>query len=182
MLKLEDNPPMCPPDVENVSALQGDWWVVHTKSRFEKALAFDLLASSIGFYLPMVQRITMSGGRKRRAMMPLFPSYVFLCGSEEDRYTTLTTNRVCQVIPVVDREKFVSEISAIEQALGRNGYLEMCPLPPVGKRCRVKAGPFMGIEGTVVQHGQRSLIVLHISILGRGASLEIDTDLIETVE
>ena len=173
---------MCPPSVQSVAALQGDWWVVHTKSRFEKALGFDLLAKDIAYYLPMVQRVKMSGGRKRRLMMPLFPSYLFLCGSDHDRYTAMTTKRVCQIIPVINRDEFVSEISAIEQALARDAYLEMCPLPPVGKRCRVKAGAFMGIEGTVVQHGQRSAIILHISILGRGASLEIDTDLIESVD
>src|SRR5437762_855646 len=100
MLKLQDNPPMFPPGVQNVCALEGDWWVVHTKSRFEKALAFDLLDRDISYYLPMVQRTTMSGGRKRRLMMPLFPSYLFLCGSDQDRYTTMTTNRACQIIPV----------------------------------------------------------------------------------
>jgi transcriptional antiterminator RfaH len=179
MLKLEDNPPMCPPSASTVAALQGDWWVAHTKPKCEKALAFDLLALEIGYYLPMAQRAYVSGGRKRRVMMPLFTSYLFFCGDLKQRYTALTTNRICRILPVNDRERFVAEISAVEAALSRNAFLEACPLPDVGCRCRVKAGPLQGVEGTVIRRDGRSMIALHLSMLGQGACLEIDASLLE---
>src|SRR5580765_7297692 len=108
MLELQDNPPMCLPSVGNVADLQGDWWVAYTKARFEKQLAFDLLHRKIGFYLPMTRRVTFSGGRKRCGMAPLFTSYVFFCGNELTRYEVLSTDRVCQAIPVRERTKFVA--------------------------------------------------------------------------
>ena len=74
MLRLSDSPPVLTPGVQSLKDLCGRWWVGHTKSRFEKAFAWDLLRRGIGYFLPMVERVRISGGRKRRLMAPLFPS------------------------------------------------------------------------------------------------------------
>jgi hypothetical protein len=42
--------------VEGASARY--WWAIYTKSRQEKALARDLLAYQIPFYLPLVEKTT----------------------------------------------------------------------------------------------------------------------------
>ena len=52
----------------------------------------------------------------------------------------------------------------------------------VGQSCRVTRGPFEGIEGTVIQRNGKARIVLHVKMLGRGAAMEIDNDLLELVE
>lgn len=181
MLKLEENPPILAPRFDSVAAMDGEWFVAHTKARFEKSFAFDLLERGIGYFLPMAQQVRMSGGRKRRVMTPLFPSYVFFCGSMEDRYAALATHRLCQVIPVREREReqFVTELLAVEKALQRNAAIDLYPFATVGQRCRVRSGPFMGIEGTVVRRDDRTLLVLNVSLLGRGAALEIDASLLE---
>src|SRR5207244_3646835 len=36
MLKLSDNPPVRPPGAESMASFAGEWWVAHTKARFEK--------------------------------------------------------------------------------------------------------------------------------------------------
>jgi hypothetical protein len=40
----------------------------------------------------------------------------------------------------------------------------------------------MGLEGIVVRRTQRATLVLEVSILRQGASLEVDLDLIEPVD
>jgi hypothetical protein len=182
MLRPEDNPPMCPPDVVGLAELTGDWWVAHTKPRFEKTLAFELLAKGIPYYLPLVTQVKMSGGRKRRTMLPLFPSYLFFCGDGQARYDAMTTNRIVQVLQVRDREQFVAELTLIERALRQNAFLESFPSIPIGRRARVKAGPFMGLEGTVVERNKRMMLVMQVSMLGSGASLEIEADLLEAAD
>ncbi len=182
MLKFAENPPTLPSTVCSVADLSGDWWVAHTKARNEKALAHELNVSGIGYYLPMVERTKMSGGRKRRLMLPLFTSYVFFCGGPDERYSALATDRVCQVIPVVEQSKFVTELVAVERAIGSKLELDLHSFAVIGRRCRVTAGPLQGTTGTIIRRDNRTRLVLWVSMLGRGASLEIDADLLEPVD
>ena len=182
MLKLSDNPPILAPWAKCIADLHGRWWVAHTRSRFAKAFARDLLRNHTGYFLPMVQRVIVSGGRKRRSMMPLFGSYVFFCGLEADRYNAMTTNRLCSVIEVSDQEQLIVELTALHLALRGQAELDPCPFVAQGRRCRVTVGPFAGTEGVVVQRMSVTRLVLGVSILGQGASLEIDADLLEPID
>ena len=55
-MKVSENPPAVWPEVESISEFTGRWWVVHTKSRNEKALAHDLMGRKISYFLPMSWR------------------------------------------------------------------------------------------------------------------------------
>lgn len=182
MLKLSENPAILTPEVESLTELGGTWWVAHTKARFEKAFAWDMLSYGIGYFLPMREKVIFSGGRKRRVMIPLFTSYVFFCGTEKDRYTALTTNRLCQTIEVFDQEDMISELAAIEKALLSKADLDIYPHLPVGSRCRIISGPMMGTEGVVIERkNAKARMVLEVTILGQGAVMEIDADLLEPI-
>ncbi|KKL21894.1 hypothetical protein LCGC14_2440880 [marine sediment metagenome] len=173
---------MIPSLVTSVAEMQGTWWVAHTKARFEKAFAWDMHRKGIGYFLPMIERVRVSGGRKRWGMAPLFPSYVFICGSVEDRYTAMTTNRLCQTIEVPDQPGLAEELRFFEQALAGEAELDPYPFAVVGRRCRVIAGPMIGLEGTVVRRDKLARLVLEVSVLGQRASLEIDCDLLEPID
>jgi len=181
MLKDCENPPILFPDAETLAEWAGNWWVGHTKSRFEKAFAWDLLHGGIKYFLPMIEQVKISRGRKHRVLAPLFPSYVFFCGSDEDRYTAMTTNRLCQTINVTDQETLVGELSCLEKALAGQAVLDPYPFAAIGRHCRITAGPFQGMEGLVVERRQIARLVLQVSILGQGASMEIDAALLEPV-
>jgi len=181
MLRQSQEPPMLPPGVSRTSDLAGKWWVAHTKSRFEKAFARDLLDRGIGYFLPLVRRTRMRGRRKVRVLLPLFPSYVFFCGDEDSRAAAMSTDRLCTTLDVPDQQQLRSECAAIEQALAGGAQLSPCRRLDVGRRCRVTGGAFRGIEGTVTRRDGRPRIALEISTLGLGASLEIEADLLEPV-
>lgn len=192
MLALSDNPPVLTPGLRSIADAVGRWWVAHTKSRCEKALAGDLLARGVAYFLPMTERVSVSGGRTRRAMAPLFPSYVFFCGDERDdvSYRAAATGRLCRVIRVADQERLIRELIDVERVLAARAPLEPYPFAAVGRRCRVTAGPFRGLEGAVVRcdgaeggsarHCTR--IVLEVGMLGRGVAMEIDAALLELVD
>jgi hypothetical protein len=188
MLKLQDNPPLVfPDDLLEPRHVRAMWWVGHTKARFEKAFAQDLLARRIEFFLPMVSRVTISGGRKRHGLMPLFPSYVFFCGGDEQRVAALATDRLCQIIPVRDQAMLTEELTALHRLITGGMKLELYPFATVGRRCRITRGPFEGMEGTVVDRKgaqiahQIARMVLEVSMLGQGAAMEIEADLLEPV-
>ncbi len=183
MLALSENPPIRSPHLNVRDDSDKQWWIAHTKSRVEKAFAWDLLRRDVPYFLPMNERTTFSGGRKRRVMLPVFSSYVFIYGNDDDRATALMTNRLCRLIRVVEQQSLTQELSAIERGLESNLPIDPYPFAAVGKRCRVARGAMIGVEGTVVQRNAKSSrLVLEVRMLGQGASVEIDTDLLEPAE
>jgi hypothetical protein len=124
MLKLSDNPPILFPENILEEEQRDSWWVGHTKSRFEKAFAWELSKREVPFFLPMVERVTISGGKKRRGMQPLFPGYVFFRGTAETRYEALLTDRLCQVIEVPQQQTLIDELKSLNLVLGQKAMLD----------------------------------------------------------
>jgi transcription antitermination factor NusG len=182
MLQLNENPPGVFPGETLTMMGVGTWWVAHTKSRFEKAFAWDLARRGVSYFLPMVERSFVSGGRKRTGMYPLFPSYVFCCGSREDRVSAMMTNRICQIIEVKDQARLLEELTQIEKALRFGEGIELIPSMPVGARCRVTAGALEGLEGVVMEHLPRMRLALNVSILGQSVGVEIDRENLEHIQ
>lgn len=182
MIALHKNPPVVSPPYASVRELDGPWWVAHTRSRHEKALAADLLARNVPYFLPMVQRTVVMRGRRLRGMMPLFPGYLFFAGDADARYEALTTSHVANVIPVVDCDRFVEELGQIEGALASPSGLDPFPYLKQGVRCRIKAGPLAGIHGIVVRRAGVTRLVLQVEMLGQAVSTEIDPEFLEPLD
>lgn len=178
MIKYQDNPPCLPATASCLADLAGRWWVAHTRSRFEKAFAWDMHHRDIGYFLPLHDKVTVSHGRKRKVKVPLFASYVFICGSDEDRYIALTTNRLCQTIDVLDQEQLVTQLSRIEKTLTSKVPLETLPHIPVGQRCRINAGVLAGIEGILIDKRNRARVALEVTVLGQASLVEVEADLV----
>jgi transcription antitermination factor NusG len=182
VLKIHENPPIAWPQAESIQTFQGWWWVAHTKSRNEKALAHDLMAKNISYFLPMTWKVHSKSHRTVKSLLPLFTGYLFFCGDEAARVELLKTNRVANLLEVKDQELFLSELVRFERALRAGAPLVPHKYIQAGQWCRVIAGPLMGLEGIVVQTKGNTRLVLQIDMLGQAASVEIDVDMIEPLE
>lgn len=179
MLKLSDNPAMMLPGTASLTDLKGDWWVVHTKPRCEKALAWDLTNKGLPYFLPMARRTQLWGGRRRVILQPLFASYLFLNGDKTARAETFLTGRAVNILPVPQREQFVTEIESLRIALESNAELNLYPFVAVGRRVRVCKGPMMGTVGTILQTDDITRLILQVTALGTAAELQIDAAFLE---
>jgi len=182
MLKESENPPIIWPEVESIRDFTGLWWVAHTKSRNEKALAHDLIGKNISYFLPMTWRVWRRSRRTMRSLLPLFTGYLFFCGEETQRLELLRTNRVANVIEVSDQHLLLDELQQVEQALRAGAPLTPYKYIKAGQRCRVIAGPLLGLEGIIITVKNTTRLVLQIDMLGQAASVEIDIDMIEPVD
>jgi len=182
LLKPSENPPAIWPDGNSIRDFPGLWWVAHTKSRNEKALAQDLIRKDISYFLPMTNKVTRRRGRTMRSLLPLFSGYLFFCGEENQRIELLRTNRVANLIEVKDQEKFLDELSQIEQAIRAGAPLVPYKYIKAGQHCRVTAGPLADLHGIVVRTKSATRLVLQIDMLGQAASVEIDIDMIEVLD
>lgn len=182
MLKLSENPPITWPEATSICDFTGLWWVAHTKSRNEKALAHDLTRKDISYFLPMTWKVRSRRGRKLRSLLPLFSGYLFFCGDEKQRIQLLKTNRVANLLEVKNQQKLLTELLQIEQALRTGANLTPHRYIKKGQHCRVTAGPLANLQGIVLKTKRTARLVLQIDMLGQAASVEIDTDLIEVID
>jgi len=181
LLKVSENPPIIWPQDESISDFQGEWWVVHTKSRNEKALAHDLIRKNMCYFLPMSWKVRRKSRRKIKSLLPLFGGYLFFCGNEDERSELWRTARVANFIEVRDQEKLLKELMQIEQALRAGAPLVPDKYIKTGQKCRVMAGPLLGLQGVAVKTRGAMRLILQVDMLGQAASVEIDIDMIEEV-
>lgn len=170
------------PEADSIRDFTGLWWVAHTRSRNEKALAHDLMSKNISYFLPMTWKVRRRSHRTMRSLLPVFTGYLFFCGQESQRIELLRTNRVANLIEVSDQLRLLDELSRIEQAVRAGACLTPHKYVKIGQMCRVIAGPLLGLEGIVVNTKGAFRLVLQIDMLGQAASVEIDTDMIETID
>jgi transcription antitermination factor NusG len=182
LLKVSENPPIIWPEAESVRDFVGEWWVVHTKSRNEKALAHDLIRRKISYFLPMSWKVRRRSRRTIRSLLPLFGGYLFCCGEENERVELWRTDRVANLIEVKDQQRLLRELLQIEQALRAGAPLTPHKYLKAGQKCRVVAGPLLGLHGVVARTRGAARLVLQVDMLGQAASVEIDVDMIETVD
>ncbi len=182
MLNVNENPPVVWPEVESIREFTGRWWVAHTKSRNEKALAHDLISRNISYFLPMTWKVRRKSHRTIKSLLPLFSGYLFFCGEDDQRTELKKTDRVANLIEVKDQERLLDELVQIERVLQTGVPLVPHKYIKVGQKCRVLAGPLMGLQGIVVTTKSQTRLVLQVDMLGQAASVEIDIDMIESID
>jgi transcription antitermination factor NusG len=159
----------------------GDWFVLHTKSRQEKAVADTLSAMGIAHFLPLTTQVRYYGKRKFTVELPLFPSYVFLRGSEMAAYESNRTKRIARIIHVFNQDQMDWELRNLYVAMENGASLDPFPFLTAGTRVEVRAGPFRGLQGVIDSRSKLNRLILQIDMLGRAVSLEIDAALLEPV-
>jgi transcriptional antiterminator RfaH len=157
------------------------WWLLHTKARQEKSLARDLLKQSISFFAPQTEKTTLVRGRKRSAYIPIFSGYVFLYGSELDRYRSLTTKRVAQTIAVEDQAGLQRELTQIWRLIESKAPLTIEARLAPGDLVRVRSGSLAGVEGMVIERRKKCRLLIAVTLLQQGVSVEIDDFLLESI-
>ena len=182
MLNVSENPPVIWPVEHSVADFTGTWWVAHTKSRNEKALAHDLINREINYFLPMSWKVHRKSRRTVKALLPLFSGYVFFCGDENQRLELLRTDRVANLIEVKDQQLLIEELVQIERVLKTGEPIMPHKYLKKGQKCRVIAGPLMGTQGIIINVKGHTRLVLQVDMLGQAASVEIEVDMIEPIE
>jgi transcription antitermination factor NusG len=155
------------------------WWVLHTKPRTEKSLARHLLMRKLAFFLPLAKKQWRNKSRRLTSYVPLFPGYIFLLGDNQARLDALGTHQVAKCLAVEGQEQLYEDLARI--------HLLMLSGAPIASESRLKpgawveitSGPLQGLEGRVLRRGKRWRFIVEVHFLQRGASVEIDADMIQ---
>jgi transcription antitermination factor NusG len=179
---LKEEPSLFPEsllDAVPMGAAERRWLAIYTRARQEKSLARELLKYQIPFYLPLVRKTNVSRGRKRTSLVPLFGGYIFLFGSDDERVRTLATNRISRVLPVEDPDQLVFDLRQLRQLISAGAPLTVESRFGPGQRVRVRQGAFAGVEGMVLKRRGETRLLVSITFLQQGASVEIEDFMLE---
>lgn len=183
-LDRTETPPALHPHLAAVSELTGCIFVAHVMSRMEKSFVYDLIERDIAYYLPLAQRERFSGRKRYYTQEPVFPQYVFVASPKDTEDSAaetmarcMATRRVCRNIFVKNQLRMRLDLDNLSHALEVCPRIEQCPLVE-GQQVRITDGPFMNLEGVVLERPSSSILVLRVGEIGY-ASIEIPRVMVE---
>ncbi len=152
------------------------WYAAHTNPRAERVVTAYLTGYGIENYLPLYRKLTKwRNGQRVELELPLFPGYVFVRIPLTNRRGVLEIPGIVSLcssgtvpVPVGD-----DEIEILRAGLSQ-AVAEPHPFLAVGDRVRIKAGPFSGLEGFLVQKRGTYRFVLSIDLMMQSVSLEVN--------
>jgi transcription antitermination factor NusG len=160
---------------------QGDWFVLNTLSRQEKAIARRLIDRGLGCFLPLVQRDRTYVGRQYQVEVPLFPRYVFMRG-ELNAAREMTQNpRIARVIPVPVQAQLDEQLRSLNRIQTSGAHLDPCPFLARSMLVKVRSGPLCELQGLVDGSIKEDRLVVQIDVVEQAASVRISADLLEPI-
>jgi transcriptional antiterminator RfaH len=160
----------------------GQWWVLHTRPRAEKALARKILNRGLAFYLPVHRRQWRTRGRLFAAHLPLFSGYAFLHGDADARLYALETNTVVRCLPVADQAQLQEDLARVHRLIASGAPLTAESRLRPGSRVEVVAGPLAGMQGKILKAGKRLKFLVEVRFLQQGVSVEVDGWMIQPLD
>ena len=157
------------------------WLALHTKPRQEKTVARAAIAREVPFYLPLVKKQSRIRGKIVDSHSPLFAGYLFALANDDERLQLLKTTGVVQDVPVSDQQQFVNELRNLEALISADAPVTIERKLEPGRWVRVKSGPMEGTEGTVVSRRGKSRLVVAVTLLQQGVSVEIEDFQVEPI-
>jgi transcription antitermination factor NusG len=153
-----------------------NWLAVYTKARHETAVARQLEAKQVPFLLPTFVKSSQWSDRIKRALAPLFPSYVFVHVSNDERVRVLQTVGVVHFVSMAGRPSPLrdEEVTLLRECAARPREFEPHPFLHVGQRVKVKHGPFAGWEGVLADKKNSTRLVISLEQIMRSVSVDLD--------
>jgi transcription antitermination factor NusG len=188
MPTLKQEPDMHPDDLlDRIEQMPDDaqWYLIYTIARQEKKLMRWLLAQKepIPFYGPTFEkRSTTPKGRATTSFNLLFPGYVFLHGTNEQRHHAMKSNCISRCYPVDDQEQLTQELRQIYRVITSGEAISPVEKLQTGDRVEVTQGKLKRMQGMVIRAEGQTHLQIAVDFLQQGASLEIDKAWLKPLE
>jgi transcription antitermination factor NusG len=159
------------------------WYAIYTRHQHEKSVAQNLTRKGFETFLPLYSAPHRWKDRTKVVSLPLFPCYVFLNGDSSRRLDILSTPGIFDIISFANQPAAIprKEIEDLRRIVESGIPIDPHPFIPSGEKVRIKAGPFSGVQGTLVRKKNLCRLVLSVEILGKAAVVEIEASLVERI-
>jgi transcription antitermination factor NusG len=161
------------------------WYVIQTRSRFEKKTVALLVRSGINAYLPLQKQMKIWSDRMKEVEVPLFSGYLFIQFKESERYTILNTPGVVRFVSFAGNYATIDDkqIKAIKKALSLDTTMEIADIDfRQGEEVIITSGPFKDNYAHVVRSANgRGKLLLRLESIGKEIVLEIGRTRVEAL-
>jgi transcription antitermination factor NusG len=159
------------------------WYAVYTVPQHEQSALKQLDIREIESFLPAYETVRVWKNRQRKKLvLPLFPTYLFVHINSRERIRVLQTPGVLQIVgnnresvPLPDSEVEFLRSSICRQRV--EPYRELV----VGKRVRIKSGVMQGLQGTLVKKRSGMRFVLTLELINQHAAIQVDAEDLEPI-
>lgn len=151
-----------------------DWAVAHTKPRCEKKLVQHCTREGIESTLPCYRSPHRYRGKTVIFTKPLFPGYVFLRLSGDQRRTVRQSDYIANLLTVTDQDLFDRQLREILAALETQVEVRLAPAIGAGMRVQIKSGPLRGLEGWVENRTGPTTVMLRLDFIGQAAAVKVE--------
>ncbi|MBU4414601.1 MAG: UpxY family transcription antiterminator [Proteobacteria bacterium] len=166
-----------------IDKLVRNWYVLHTKNRFENVVKEGLTKKTIEVFLPKIKVRSKRRDRKAMIQVPLFPGYVFVKTdlNPYEHIEIVKTAGAVRIIGNKDGPLAVPQesIKSLKIMVAGNSSVITGTRLRKGDRVMVVDGPFAGITGTFIRYKGKERVVVYIEALGQFASVEVRKDDVE---
>lgn len=151
------------------------WLAAYTRSRHESQVADQLDVKGVESLLPTYQKLSRWSDRVRRSQAPLFPGYVFVHVSNEERVPVLQTMGVINIVSVAGKPVPLrdEEIEKMRVCGVNPGLTEPHPFLKIGHHVRVKHGPFAGWEGILLQKQNGARLIITVEQIMKSVAINL---------
>lgn len=160
-----------------------EWFAIYTTARHEKRVAEQLSVRRIETFLPLYGSVrSWKNGCKVKVELPLFPCYVFVRLSRQDKTRALQIPGVLSFVGVAGRPAALaeSEIDALRSGIQALNC-EPHPYLVVGERARITKGPLAGFEGVLVRKKGALRVVISLNLIMKSIAVEVDAADVEPI-
>lgn len=154
------------------------WFVLRTRSNHESLVEQSLRQREINAYLPRHRVVSRSKDRRTLLEMPLFPGYVFVQPRLEQFEKIRTVRGSCGFVVQGNKPAAMprKDLEAVRILAGSGAELAVNSQLIPGQRVEVIAGPFMGVQGELIQVKSQDRLVINAHLVSSSVSVEVDSD------
>lgn len=140
------------------------WYAVYTRPRAERRVAERLASQSIITYCPTFTSIRNWSDRRKKVVLPVFVSYVFVQVRKKDYQFVLRDPGVIQYVHHLGRPAQIQdrEMECLKRFMGNldEGTQPIVRLIRLGDLVTIQQGPLAGKEGIVKDKTRRKAFVV----------------------
>jgi len=160
---------------------EAHWYALYTCPRHEKRVAAQIEQRRFACFLPLYRSVRRWKDRRKELELALFPGYVFVHMALRDRLRVLQLAGVVRLVTFNGQAAALpnDEMEALMNGLSGGVRVEPHPYLTVGRRVRIRSGPFAQAQGILLRRKDRFRVVLSLDTIMRSVSVEIDEAEIE---